>query len=60
MKFDIAIRSVIETTIQDKTAILTSVIKYNNSNSSYKNFYKFDIKKPGPNSLWVMREFTNV
>ena len=51
---------IISKKIEDKTVCICSINKYHLDSNSYKNIYKFDVKKPGPLSLWIMREYTNV
>lgn len=49
-----------DTSLKNKTVILGYLNKYYGEADCLKNFFRFDVRGPGPISFWVMREYTSV
>ena len=46
--------------LKNKSIILGYLNKYYGESDCLKNFFRFDVRGPGPMSFWVMREYTSV
>jgi len=51
---------IVDTSLKNKTIILGFLNKYYGETNCLKNFFRFDVRIPGPISFWVMREYTSV
>lgn len=51
---------IIDANLKNKSIILGYLNKYEGESNSLKNFFRFDVRGPGPISFWVMREYTSV
>lgn len=49
-----------ETSLKNKSLIVGYFCKFYGDQETHKNFFRFDVKPPGPLSFWVMREYTSV
>lgn len=49
-----------DTSLKNKSLIVGYFCKFYGDTETHKNFFRFDVKGPGPLSYWVMREYTSV